>query len=405
MVDTQQTEQMLRPKPKTKTSIAYASVLFVLIFVGIAMGLGLRDVQELISTRQTARQQLQIAEQDQREATGSANSTDEAKIIDGRVPGPERPVGFRAYLPGDSRAANWPVIFLLPARHMSVERAYAHLGHRLARHDYVLIVVDYQEPLNIVSAPVEELRETLRGQDHSENPEIIRQLRVDTLALFAAREQIRAQLPQEFHRIDMDRVGLIGHLSGGLQVQLLVGARLDSSRSELQHAAFQQQPQGLLVQAAAIYSPYGRDHVQIPFSRTEPPWAKIQTPLLLINGDRDLHFSKRLMSSPTNDSLFRELAPTTPAFSMNLINGTTADFMGRRGRERPDSEGPAAISAVTRIFFDAYLRGSERDLKWLKSLALSANSESDAQWAQGRRVRDTFNRIQSKATTSSHHAH
>ncbi len=369
------------------------------------MGLGLRDVQDLISNRQTARQQLKIAEQDQREATGSANSADEAKIIDGRVPGPERPVGFRAYLPRESGATNWPVIFLLPARHMSVERAYAHLGHRLARHDYVLIVVDYQEPLNIVSAPVEELRETLRGQDHSENPEIIRLLRVDTLALFAAREQIRAQLPREFHRVDLNRVGLIGHLSGGLQVQLLLGARLDSSLPALQHTAFQQQPQGLLIQAAAIYSPYGRDHVQIPLSRTEPPWAKIQTPLLLINGDRDLHFSKRLMSSPTNDSMFRELPPTRPAYSMNLINGTTADFMGRRGRDRPDSEGPAAIAAVTRIFFDAHLRGSERDLNWLKSVALSANSENDAQWAQGRRVRDTFNRIQFKATPPTHHAH
>ncbi len=402
MVGSEHTERM-RSKSKTKSRLAIVSLFAVAIF--LLFGIALRDVQDLISTRHTAEQQLKFAEQDLREATGSAGSASEAAIIDGRIPGPERPIGFRAYLPRESRAANWPVIFLLPARHMSVERAYAHLGHRLANHDYVVIVIDYQEPLNIVSAPVEDLRETLRGQDHSENPEIIRQLRVDTLAFFQEREQVRAQLPREFQRIDLNRVGLIGHLSGGLQVQLLLGARLDSSLPALQHVAFQRQPDGLVVQAAAIYSPYGRDHVQIPFSRTEPPWAKIQTPLLLINGDRDLHFSKRLMSSPTNDSMFRELAPTTTAYSMNLINGTTADFMGRRGRDRQDSEGPSAIAAVTRIFFDAHLRGSERDLKWLKSLALSANSESDAQWAPERRVRDTFNRIQSKATPPTHHAH
>ncbi len=381
-------------------------ILIVLAIVALSLvsiWTAFRDYESLTASPQNAAQQMAEGQRALNESDSHAQA--EAQIIDGKIQGPERPVGFRAYLPSESRAADWPVIFMLPARHMSVERAYAHLGHRLAAHDYVVIVVDYQEPLNIVAAPVEELRETLRGQDHSESPEIIQQLRVDTLALFNSREQIREQLPQGFQRLDLNRIGLMGHLSGGLQAQLLLGARLDSGLPQLNHAAFHQQPQGLQIQAAVIYSPYGRDHVRIPFSLTEPPWALIQTPLLLVNGDRDLHFSKRLMAHPTNNSMFLELPGKAPAYSLNLIDGTTADFMGRKGRDRPNGDGQTAIAALTRIFFDAYIRRSERDLNWLKSLDVSPTSETEAFWAPGRRVRDFFNRIDSKATPSTNHSH
>jgi len=269
-----------------------------------------------------------------------------------------RTVPVKIYLPlgaASRQVAPMPVVIFSHGLGGSREAAL-YLGESLAEHGYVAVHLQHpgsDESLwkSSGARDVNAIRgELSKGANYSNLKLRIEDVKF-VLDELARRNQSDSRLAG---KLELGRIGLAGHSFGAGTTMALAGQNYGAGRFNMNFADAR-------VKAALYLSP----PVNLRGRKPEEVYGKIKIPGMLMTGTED--------NSPIGDTTAQErLLPFSGIqapnqYLVNFKDGDHGIFGGRRRKGKDEDGGfQTMISRLSIAFFDAYLKGDQQQLQWLK---------------------------------------
>lgn len=277
-----------------------------------------------------------------------------------------RRVPIKVHLP--QQQGKWPVVVFSHGGGGNWDANFAQAGY-LAGHGYAVLCLEH------VGSNTERMRQGLRFMENMkamtrDSSEVLGRPRDVSFALDMAEEWKRTH-PVLKGRLELERVGVIGHSFGAYTTLVVCGARpaLDWLRPPVSPG------KGLgpdlsdpRVAAGIALSPQGPGE---PFF-LDASYASVKKPLLGITGSRD----NQQGAPPEHRRRFFELLPPGGKVFIWLANADHLGFSDSNGsgqrslpsKSRADTQ--PLVRAATLLFFDATLRGDKEAEKALSDGSL-----------------------------------
>lgn len=188
-----------------------------------------------------------------------------------------------------------------------------------------------------------------------------RQRAQDLRLVLDSLDEIQRQAPVVKGKMDVERIGVGGHLIGAHSAGLLAGMKMFGAEGKAESFADKR------IKAVLMLSPTGRGQ-----GLTDDSWKDMKLPMLVMTGSKNP--SRRTGNDPLwRTEPFRFSSPGDKY--LVFIEGLDGTYGGLLGKDPKPGELAPYVQASTLAFWDAYLKGSKEAQAYLESDKLPALSK------------------------------
>jgi len=234
-----------------------------------------------------------------------------------------------------------PVVLFSPAKGMAIGD-YQPLAEAIAQAGFLFVQMDHPESNErlVVSSNKDETRYSTMKTPSRDLA--IRKARIEDFKIVL--DGLK-NIPQA----DLQRLAIAGHLSGGVAVQALIGARMRGIEGSADSR----------VKAALIFSPYGvakKSFEDMGF--TADSWKQLNLPVFHLQMQKDLPWGNPEQLSVINDSAYQGTPANGRQYFMRMSQGTALSVIGWDSNlQRGDLELRDKVARIAILFFQAELLG------------------------------------------------
>jgi hypothetical protein len=256
-----------------------------------------------------------------------------------------------------------PVVIFSHGGRCSRDR-YTDFAEHWASHGYIVI-----QPAHMDSSSIPPPK--IRGMQMMN--EAVRTRRLDMRFIVDSFDEIQKLVPEIHGRLDVERVAASGHSLGGGTAMAVTGLVMEDRREGIQFGMNDDRFDALLLITNPGNSP------MMP----NDPWRMVSLPTFIATGTND--FSSLVRHIKKNESIFK--FPDGAVFSETPNHYLFIDDMNHYlgglickefEDDEPDYEAAAIINGVSTAFLDAYLKDSERALKFLNAMQMPPSASARA---------------------------
>ncbi len=260
-------------------------------------------------------------------------------------------------------------------------QTYRALARFWGTHGFVVLAPTHADSLagKGKDPTAENVRETLG--DAALDPKAWENRARDLAFVVAATGAIEGKLPVLKGRLDETRIGVGGHSYGAFTAQLLAGATVDVPKGPKAKSFADALPKAFL-----LLSPQGKGQQGL----TEKSWTSVERPLMVVTGSRDRGVKNQDPSWRLDPY---QLSPPGNKYAVLIDGASHLSFTGlaaEPGAAAPKGKGKAPspddevaifqdVKIASLAFWEAYLKGDANAMAFLKSDALTNESNGRAQ--------------------------